>query len=252
MDIIKKNLGDLGVDVEKEGSDEEVHRIINDDTEFLMKQSIVNALNVLIIIKKIGEFEKECKLIKSYELYLKQNRQMERIHLALGSYILKIEIKSNNKKQTVYFPKHPILTQLSDETRDRIMMAVRRETHTEKLVSLFEFKEEIFDEIKHNFTISKKDRIFGFRMGTKETQTLFDWSLRVSMLINVLWLIFSNVIIEYQEIEFGGFVRLLNSALAVVQVVLTALYVVAYVNSKAVLAKCRAIAAEKDNMAGKK
>lgn len=123
------------------------------------------------------------------------------------------------------------------------MLAVRRETHTEKLVSLFEFKEEIFNEIKHNFNISKKDKVFGFRMGTQETQKLFDWSMYVSVAINVLWLLFSNVIIEYQEIEFGGFVQLLISGLSVVQVVLTGLYLVAYVNSKAVLAKCRAIAA---------
>lgn len=79
-----------------------------------MQQPLVNALNVLIILKKISEYDPECKLMKSYDVYLKQNRQMARIHAALGNYILKIEIKSNNKKQTVYFPKHPVLTHLSD------------------------------------------------------------------------------------------------------------------------------------------
>ena len=68
------------------------------------------------------------------------------------------------------------------------------------------------------------------------------------MVINVLWLAFSNVIIEYQDIEFGGFVQFLISGLAIVQVALTGVYVVGYVNSKAWLAKCRAIAAaEKEN-----
>jgi len=85
--------------------------------------------------------------------------------------------------------------------------------------------------------------VLGFRLGTQETQKLFDWSLQVSMVINVLWLAFSNVFIEYQEIEIGGFVQIVISGLAMLQVALTALYVVGYVNSKAVLAKCRAIAA---------
>ena len=54
--------------------------------------------------------------------------------------MLSIEIKSEDSKdqnlannnerktQTVYFPKHPILTYLSGQTRDNIMMEVGRET----------------------------------------------------------------------------------------------------------------------------
>lgn len=53
---------------------------------------------------------------------------MARIHQALYSHILKIELRANRKKQTVYFPKHPVLNQLSGETRDRIMLEVGRET----------------------------------------------------------------------------------------------------------------------------
>lgn len=110
-------------------------------------------------------------------------------------------------------------------------------------MSLFEFKQEIFNEIEHNFTISRRDKVLGFRLGTSETQTLFDWSIRISMLINVLWLLGSNVFIEYQEVEFDGFIQIIISGLALIQVVFTGLYVVGYVNSKAVLAKCRADAA---------
>jgi hypothetical protein len=132
-----------------------------------MKQPLVNAINVLIIIQKITEFDPECKLIKSYDLYLKQNRQMQLIHQTLYNHILKIEIKSNNKKQAVYFPKHPVLNQLSDETRDRIMLQVGRETQRVKLVDLFDKFKEIFNEIEHNFTISKKEKVLGFWLGAK-------------------------------------------------------------------------------------
>lgn len=90
MDIIKQNLEEMGVTVDQPGSEETVHNIINDSTEFMMSQQMINAINVLIIIKKIREFDNDCKLVRSYELFLKQNRQMERIHDVLNNHILKI------------------------------------------------------------------------------------------------------------------------------------------------------------------
>jgi hypothetical protein len=47
---------------------------------------------------------------------------------SLTEEILKIEIVSTLGKQCLYFPKHPILTKLSDATRDRIMEEVSRST----------------------------------------------------------------------------------------------------------------------------
>jgi hypothetical protein len=46
-------------------------------------------------------------------------------------------------KQYLYFPKHPILTKLSDATRNRIMEEVSRSTQREKIKSLLKFREEI-------------------------------------------------------------------------------------------------------------
>ena len=40
------------------------------------------------------------------------------------------KLDSEKETQTVYFPKHPILTYLSGESRDRIMMDVRRQTQS--------------------------------------------------------------------------------------------------------------------------
>lgn len=54
-------------------------------------------------------------------------------------------------RQFLYFPKHPILTKLSDATRNRIMLEVSRSTQREKIKSLMSFQEEIFTEIGHNF-----------------------------------------------------------------------------------------------------
>jgi hypothetical protein len=58
-------------------------------------------------------------------------------------------------KEYLYFPKHPILTKLSDATRNRIMEEVSRSTQREKIKSLLKFKDEIFTEIGHNYQISK-------------------------------------------------------------------------------------------------
>ena len=46
---------------------------------------------------------------------------IEKLLNGLKKEILKIEIVSTLGKQYIYFPKHPILTKLSDDTRNRIM-----------------------------------------------------------------------------------------------------------------------------------
>ena len=48
---------------------------------------------------------------------------------------------SSRGKQFIYLPRHPILTKLSESTKDRIMTEVSRSTQREKIKSLFSFKE---------------------------------------------------------------------------------------------------------------
>lgn len=86
--------------------------------------------------------------------------------------------------------------------------------------------------------------MFGFVFGPRETQSLLNFSLLVSVIINILWFLGTNIIIEYQEIEYVGRIQTIISGLAVVQVTLTLFYLYGYVRSKAHLAACRAAEAE--------
>lgn len=42
--------------------------------------------------------------------------------------------------QNIYFPKHPVFSYLSGESRDYIMMEVKRDTRRDKLLDLTNFK----------------------------------------------------------------------------------------------------------------
>lgn len=57
---------------------------------------------------------------------LKNGFNLAKLLEALKGEIEKIEIVSTEDKQYIYFPKHPILTKLSDATRNRIMEEVTR------------------------------------------------------------------------------------------------------------------------------
>lgn len=83
----------------------------------------------------------------------KQGLHLEELLHTLKEEILKIEVISSRGRQFIYFPKHPILTKLSNATRDRIMEEVSRSTQREKIKSLLQFKDEIFAEITHNFEL---------------------------------------------------------------------------------------------------
>jgi hypothetical protein len=78
----------------------------------------------------------------------------ESIEAFLGQFdglILSIEVSSFNGKevglQYLYFPKHPVFNYLAQDTRDDIMMRVKRETQRDKQISLLELKEEVYEEI---------------------------------------------------------------------------------------------------------
>lgn len=60
------------------------------------------------------------------------------------------------------------------------------------------------------------------------------------MVINALWFFFSDIIIEYQEIDYAGPVKYIITILSFVQLFLTLIYLLGYVHSKAHLAACRA------------
>jgi hypothetical protein len=59
--------------------------------------------------------------------------------------ILSIEISSHNGKekgfQYIYFPKHPVFSYLAADTKDSIMMGVKRETQRDKQITLLQVRE---------------------------------------------------------------------------------------------------------------
>ena len=103
-------------------------------------------------------------------------------------------------------------------------------------MSLLAFKTEIYQEIEHNFKISKQEKIFGTTFGPEETQLVLNASLVVSMLISVIWMLSTDVIIEYQNIYYTSPYKGMIVILSLLQMGLTVLYVGGYIWTKAKLA----------------
>lgn len=76
----------------------------------------------------------------------------------METLLLKIAVSTFNGQkntiQNVYFPQHAIFKYLSDETRDKIMMDVQRDTRRDKLISLTNSREQIYSEIKWYYTLN--------------------------------------------------------------------------------------------------
>lgn len=71
--------------------------------------------------------------------------------------ILSIEVSAENGKtqsfQFIYFPKHPVFAELSNETRDDIMMIVKRDTQRDKQITLLETYKVVEAEIELNYQL---------------------------------------------------------------------------------------------------
>ena len=209
-------------------------------------ENMENAINVMVVLLKLEESDGAAAFIEKRNNFIKEIENTKEIPLealfnALKKVILKIEISSTLGKQLLYFPQHPILTKLSDTTRDRIMLEVSRSTQREKIKSLLQFKEEVKMEISHNFNI-EKEKFLGIQISPAKIQKLQDLLFNLSYLIIFVWSMTTDVIIEYGEVEYSSpfYILPVMLGLDLLQLGTTALYAILYYKCKFVLADYRA------------
>ena len=144
-----------------------------------------------------------------------------------------IEIFYEGSYQTLYFPSHPVFKKLSAETRDKIMFEIPRETQREKLVNLLQQQETISNEIEYNFKLSQQ-----IVQITHETITLLvNFGQWISFLINVLMVIFYEVVISNKqaEVSTGYWRNLLLRLLSIIQLIISVMIFSFYIISRAPL-----------------
>lgn len=119
---------------------------------------------------------------------------------------------------------------LSPTTRDRIMLNVSRSTQREKIRSLFNYKDEIIKEIRHNFSIQKEKLLGIIPYQPAKMLQLQDWAFKLSFLINIIWFASSDVFIEYFEVSYytPSYLRPVLLVLDLCQFTITALYFASY------------------------
>lgn len=230
----------------------------------MVPSALENAINVMIVLQKLEDCEgserfKEKKRNYLVEYARKPNKKLyndmgeqigeaERVNLeelliSLKEEMLMIEVVSSKGNQKIYFPKHPILTKLSAATRDRIMTEVSRSTQREKIKSLFGFKEDINNEIEHNFKIQKERFLFGLMSYEPSTiARLQEYSFKASYLALLIWFFSTEIIVEYTEVIYFSpvYVRPILLCIDLVQLFITLAYFGSYRVCTYELAKHRA------------
>jgi hypothetical protein len=87
-----------------------------------------HVMNIVIIKEKIHSKFPESHWIKQLLQDIESDASVKELFMYCSANIRKIEIFYENTYQTVFFPDHPVFKFLSDETRDKIMDSVPRET----------------------------------------------------------------------------------------------------------------------------
>jgi inositol 1,4,5-triphosphate receptor type 1/inositol 1,4,5-triphosphate receptor type 3 len=95
----------------------------------------------------------------------------------------------------VFFPAHPVFRFLSDETRDKIMFNVPRETQRIKLIQLLSEIDAISSEIEYNYKLNQQRIPITHKTITK----LVNLAQSLSFLINALMVVFYAVVISEQQ-----------------------------------------------------
>ncbi len=87
-DVISKNLAEVEIKTK-----DDIHQIANSQENRIFPRQFVNAINVMVVLRKIREWDPNCKLSKTYEESL-LNKEKKELHSTLESCMLSIEIKS--------------------------------------------------------------------------------------------------------------------------------------------------------------
>jgi hypothetical protein len=112
----------------------------------------------------------------------------------LEKLLLSIEVTDEKgSDQTVYFPRYPVFESLTGNLRDYIMLAVNRNSHRDKIVSLLSYTEGVKNKIEYSYNLKRKKGITESNMTDS-----FQVASYLSFIICIYITVFYQVNIEYQ------------------------------------------------------
>ena len=112
----------------------------------------------------------------------------------LEKLLLSIEVTDEKgRDQTVYFPKYPVFESLKGNLRDYVMLAVNRDSHRDKIVSLLSYTEGVKQKIDYSYNLKRKKGISESNMNDS-----FKVASYLSFIICIFITAFYSVNIEYQ------------------------------------------------------
>jgi hypothetical protein len=128
-------------------------------------------------------------------------------------------VAHNGKKQYLYFPKLPIFSEISAETKDYITENVKRDTQIDKITDFLSKSSEVNNEMNWNYKVQN-------RLNSSSV-TLDDLRFKITVLtlfIEVIFIVFSsiNFTLNHEKkevvkmIKVGGVSSLLH-LLAIIQ-----------------------------------
>lgn len=96
---------------------------------------------------------------------------------------------------------------------------------------MFSFKEDIFTEVKHNFTIQKEKFLFGLMSYEPVTiAKLQEYSFKASYLALLIWFFTTDIIVEYNEVIYFEpyYIRPILMSIDLIQLFITLAYFSSY------------------------
>lgn len=112
--------------------------------------------------------------------------------------IRNIEIVYQEKPQLIFFPSHPLFEFLSDQTKDKIMFTIDRETQREKIIGLLDIQKSIFNEIEYNHKLNQ----LTIPVTHKTILILRKIAATLSIMVNALMILFYNITVKNKIVRY--------------------------------------------------
>lgn len=156
-------------------------------------------MDVYIIIKKV-ESKTPCDWAKQVTQLLERDEDplVRSIYRFFQLNLKQIEIHYEGDMQMVFFPYHPVFKFLSEETKDKIMDTISRDTQREKLIGLQKLFETIKSEIEYNFFLNAQT----IPITHKTIARLTNLAQTISLLVNVFLVHAVVVVIKDQQSSY--------------------------------------------------
>ena len=115
----------------------------------------------------------------------------------IRSHTGRIEIVWDGNLQRVYFPIRPVCHYMSAGARKNLILNVDRESQATKVMGLMVSVPDLIDEMNHNEELDKAI----LKITPQRLTFLKDFSTYVGLVINLIFLVFSERKYHYRDID---------------------------------------------------